>query len=430
VSDSATTLDAPLSASQARGASYLQRIDAAPADQKWPLARGFLYDEPFPFFEELRGDRPVLVLPNLTIVSRFADCALTLRRHQDFGVDLYKPKQGDYFMAQDDTADHFRDKSIMKSILDYEDLPAMRAFVARTTKEILDKARGGIDAPKALTRVVPVSLVQQFFGFNTLDAKALTDWSYWNQQDAFHNQPFDDVTPERSALITKKREESIMQLALRLGGVVLKRGLMVRFGMGGQDSISRLMRLSHSHGLKFPIKKVILNAGGLLIGSVETTSHTACNAIREILSRPDVAAEAHRLAVANDPAFDGYVWEALRLRPAFPYFFRVCHKTTEFAGGTAGAATVAPGTTVMAITQSAMVDPANVPDPTRFDPTRSQADNFTLGYGLHECLGRAIAEVMLPELVKQVLARPGLREAGPMLIESGAPEHYPLAWTA
>ena len=304
----------------------------------------------------------------------------------------------------------------------------MRAFVGQKTKELLDGAGGQIDAPKALTRVVPVALVQKFFGFDTLDAKALTEWSYWNQQDAFHNQPFDDVTPERSALITRKREESIMQLALRLGAVVLKRGLMVRFGMGGQDSISRLLRLSHSHGLKFPIKKVILNAGGLLIGSVETTSHTSCNAIREILSRPDIAAQAHKLAVANDPAFDGDAWEALRFRPAFPYFFRVCHKATEFAGGTAGAATVAPGTTVMAITHSAMLDPANVSDPMRFDPTRSQADNFTLGYGLHECLGRAIGEVMLPELVKQVLARPGLTD-GPMELESGSPEHYVLSWS-
>ena len=47
---------------------------------------------------------PVLALPELTLAFRAADCLLILRRHDDFGVDLYQPKQGDYFMAQDDTA--------------------------------------------------------------------------------------------------------------------------------------------------------------------------------------------------------------------------------------------------------------------------------------------------------------------------------------
>ena len=93
------------------------------------MARGWLLGEPLPFFAELRAERPVLVLPELTLVTRYHDCAMILRRHQDFGVDLYRPKQGDYFMAQDDTADHWRDKSVMKSILDFEQVPAMRAFV-------------------------------------------------------------------------------------------------------------------------------------------------------------------------------------------------------------------------------------------------------------------------------------------------------------
>ena len=80
---------------------------------------------------------------------------MVLQRWNDFGVDLYKPKQGDYFMAQDDTADHWRDKSIMKSILDFEELPELRAFVGREAASILKQANGSIDAPQKLTRMVP-----------------------------------------------------------------------------------------------------------------------------------------------------------------------------------------------------------------------------------------------------------------------------------
>jgi cytochrome P450 len=127
---------------------YLAQIDAAAPDRRWGMARGWLLGEPLPFLAELRAERPVLALPEVTLASRFHDCAMVLRRHHDFGVDLYRPKQGDYFMTQDDTADHWRDKSIMKSILDYEDVPAMRQFVAQTANEILDSAKGSIDAPR------------------------------------------------------------------------------------------------------------------------------------------------------------------------------------------------------------------------------------------------------------------------------------------
>src|SRR4029453_10105410 len=123
-------------------ASYAARIDAAPAAEKWPLARRFMLEEPQPFFDEMREQRPILELPDLTMAFRHADCSLILRRHDDFGVDLYRPKQGDYFMAQDDTAAHWRDKSIMKSVLDFEQIPEIRAFVGKTTADILAKGKG------------------------------------------------------------------------------------------------------------------------------------------------------------------------------------------------------------------------------------------------------------------------------------------------
>lgn len=39
----------------------------------------------------------------------FADCEEILRRHDLFSVSLYRPKQGDHLMAQDDTAQLWRE---------------------------------------------------------------------------------------------------------------------------------------------------------------------------------------------------------------------------------------------------------------------------------------------------------------------------------
>jgi len=410
---------------------YLDRIDAAGPAEKWALVRQLMIGERAPFFHELQRERPVLELPELTFVTRHADCTIVLQRWHDFGVDLYKPKQGDYFMAQDDTADHWREKSIMKSILDFEDIPLIRKFVGERSAAILKEGRGRIDAPQALTRMVPVGLVQEFFGFASGDPKKLIDWSYWNQQDAFHNQPFDtDVTPDPAHIISERKRANI-HLAFFLGRVLLKRVVQVKMGSGRTDSVSRLVRLSFSKGVKFPLKEVLFNAGGLLIGAVETTNHAVNNAMAALFAKPDVLEEAKAAAIKDDPAeFDGFVAEALRFNPAFPYFFRTCHTPTLLGGGTGHHVTVQPGTTVLACTQAAMFDPAAYADPERFDPSRSIWQTFTYGYGHHECLGRAIAAAMVPEIVRQVLRLPGIAEESPIVYEGGVPEHYPLRWAA
>jgi cytochrome P450 len=408
--------------------AYLARLDAAPPDKRWALARGWLLGEPLPFFAELRAERPVLALPEVTLATRFHDCAMILRRHHDFGVDLYKPKQGDYFMAHDDTADHWRDKSIMKSILDFEQIPAMRAFVGETTNAILDKAAGSIDAPKQLTRAVPIALVQRYFGFSGGNPDKLTAWSYWNQQDAFHNQPFDIDVPDPDRIVAERKRANI-HLALFVGRLVAKRSLQAKLGADKDDPVSRLVRLSFSGALKFPIKKVLFNVGGLLIGAVETTSHTVNNVLAELFKRPDTLEQARAAARAPDPAaFDGFAFEALRFNPAFPYFFRTCHRDTVLASGTPHATLVKPGTTVLAVTHSAMFDEASFPEPDRFDPARSHADTFTFGQGIHECLGRAVAAAMVPEIVRQCLRREGLKAEGSPQFEGGVPEHYRLTW--
>ncbi len=411
---------------------YLDRIDAAGPADRWPLVRQFMMKKAQPFFGELRAERPVLELPELTFVSRYADCALILHRFRDFGVDLYRPKQGDYFMAQDDTTNHWRDKAVVRSILDFEQLPAMRAFVATRTAAILDQAGGTIDAPAALTRAVPVALVQQFFGFGEADPAQLTDWSYWSQQDAFHNQSFDhDVVGGAAREIEDKRAAAKGALAQCIGGIAKNRATGVPSPQGAADPVVRLMKLSQSGAIDFPMPRAMANVAGLLVGSVETTSHSVNNALIELFARPAVLAAARAAAAADDPAvFDGYVWEALRLNPPFPYFFRVCHAPTLLAGGTPHAREVQPGTVVLAAVRGAMLDEAAYARPTRFDPRRTAWQTFIFGYGEHECLGRAVANAMLPEIVRQLLRRPGLRADGPVKTVRGVPEHYVLRYDA
>jgi len=384
--------------------SYVQRFDTTPAAERWPLVRNWIFHEPLPFLAELRQSRPILAMPEVTLAVRFDDCMEVLRRHDIFSVALYRPKQGDYWMAQDDTAVHWREKSIMRAILDFEDIPAIRAFVGAKSAALLTAAGGSMDAVAGLSRAVPLALVQEWFGYAHSNSELLCKWSYWNQIDAFWNQPFDAIAwPDLDKIVHEHKIANI-EMAAYLVALVAAREAEVKIGLNSHDSVSRLVALSQSKAVKFNMQRVIENVGGLLIGAVETTSHAVVNILEYLLQNPDLLARARAAAASDDAsAMDGYAFEALRFRPAFPYFFRTCEHDTVLGRGSAYEAPVAKGTTVLAVTQSAMFDPQAVANPDTFDPGRGQGNQFHFGHGLHECLGRAIASVMIPEIVRQGL---------------------------
>jgi cytochrome P450 len=408
---------------------YLQEIDATPAADRWKLVRGWIFNEPLPFLAELRQNRPVLVLPGMTLATHFEDCREILLRHDQFSVALYQPKQGDYWMDQDDTAVHWREKSIMKAILDREDIPAIRSYVADKAAALLSAAGGSIDAVMGLTRAVPLALVQDWFGFVHSDAAKLREWSYWNQIDAFWNQPFDSIIWPDPSKVVDARESANKEMAVYLVALIAGREAELKLGATPRDSVSRLLALSASKAVNFDLKRVITNTGGLLIGAVETTSHAAVNAIEVLLQRPDVLAQACAAAKSEDAAaVDGFVYEALRFKPAFPYFFRTCEQDTVIGRGTGHETPVAKGTTVLAVTHSAMFDPHAFSDPDRFDPGRDRGNEFHFGLGLHECLGLAIGQVMIPEIVRQSLRLSGLTTAAVDYKGGPVPEAWQWTW--
>lgn len=387
---------------------YLDRLDSATAANRWPMLCDWMRRDPLPLYAELRAHRPVLDLGPVILATRHSDCVQILARHDLFSVEPYRAKQGEYWMAQDDTARHWREKSIMRAILDFEMLPELRSWVEVETARRLDGAQGGLDLVAAITRGVPIGVVQNFFGFDDADPAAMTDWSYWNQMDAFWNQPFDDPQFASRDQIVVRREAANEAMRDYLIGLLQKRGAALKAGTPGNDMVTRLLRLSLSGVLDFDLPKAVLNAGGLLIGAVETTSHAAVNALMVLLADPERHAAALAAARSVDPqALDGHVFEALRFKPAFPYFFRRAEADTRLALGTDYETRVDKGRMVLALTHSAMFDETAVIAPERFDPSRGLRGSFTFGYGIHECLGRAVGAALIPAIVRQVLLREG-----------------------
>ncbi len=300
--------------------SFLDQYDNTPEAEKFPLVRGWMKNSPLEFFAELRDSRPILQTAECTLLAKHDDVVDALLQPSVFTVQLYEDKMGTYLMAQDDTPVHFREKAIMQTLLNRDDLPRIRELVGRVAAEALDAAPNGkIEAINGLTRRAPIALVQEYMGFDGIAPEKLARWSLFNQWDTFHNQPFDGN--ESPAEIHAQTQAANEELRMYLGELVPRRIAAIKNGDQRDDMVSRLLRYSLPSSVGFPMERLVRNLGGMLIGTVETTSQATAQAMQELFRRPEALAKAR--AVASDPRkFDGFVFEALRFDPISPYLFR------------------------------------------------------------------------------------------------------------
>jgi cytochrome P450 len=457
---------------------YLKEYDAAADNQKYLLVRGWMHTEPLPFFKQLREQRPILVTPECTLVARFNDLIDVMQMPKVFTVDLYKPKMGvgptqvGYLMAHDDDALHYREKSLMQGLLNRDDIPRVRALVEKTARRILDDANGSIEIVNQYCRMVPAYLVQDYFGLDGVYREDLIEWSYWNQHDAFHNQPFDLNSPEQFQYIIKRHDEVTEKLRVYIGLLILRKSIVVSIGKlvrlllaplrlsknllcrllrcepvpkpSNDDIVKRLLRSKFAKEVDLPLARVGINAGGLLIGSIETTSQAVAQVIEFFLvHRPELLDELKQKAASDEPAaFDSMVWEALRFVPISPYMFRQASTDTVIARGTEHSTVVRARTNVLLLSQSAMFDSYAFDEPETFNANRNWYHHFNFGFGSHECLGKHVGMVMIPEMVRQVIRRTNIAAKGTISRRNGVlygagpgagqegpfPEEYNLTW--
>jgi len=172
---------------------YLETYVAAPAPEKFGLVRGWIDDEPLPFFAEIRKERPIFASTEATLVARYPDVVEVLSDPTVFPVTLYVLKMHDFMLSTDDEAADQRDKSVMQAMLNMDDAPRIREMVAGFADQALSQSKGRTELISESTRKVPIQLVGEYFGFPGPELKTMMRWSYIAQLDNFHNYSFTDL---------------------------------------------------------------------------------------------------------------------------------------------------------------------------------------------------------------------------------------------
>jgi cytochrome P450 len=191
-----------------------------------------------------------------------------------------------------------------------------------------------------------------------------------------------------------------------------------------------MLRSAFAVQVDFPLARIGVNAGGLLIGSVETTSQAVAQVIQFFIDQPELLARAKAASAKEDTAeIDGMVWEALRFVPISPYMFRQLSENYTIAKGTDRETDIPKGTNVLTLTQSAMFDTYAYDHPEEFDADRNWYHNFNYGFASHDWLGKYVGMAMIPEMVRQVMLRDDLTASSAINYKKGPfPEVYELSW--
>lgn len=373
------------------------------------FVRTEIRDNALPFFAELRDHRPVMQAGPFWLVSRFRDVEEIMHRETVFGVP-YLPNMmgviGPFILSQDITPLYDHDISAMRLAIRREDLPRIQEIVSRhATKIVDDLAAGGqpFDIVQTLTRVVPLRVAQEYFGFEAPDNE-MKRWARQAFEEFFVN--LDKVPSVREAAI-KAGEESRAALAALIAG-------RRESGEQRDDVLGRLLQQQCAgDALGFDDEGVIRTLQGCLIGMDETTNQACCSALLVMLSRPQLLAAAQAAAKAGDDAgLTAIVFETLRFRPINPLVVRVLKEDYTLGAGEAYETRLPAGAAVFNLTWSAMFDERMLEAPGEFKPGRPASHYLHFGTGRHACFGRYISEIQIPQILKPLLARDGLKLAG------------------
>jgi cytochrome P450 len=149
-------------------------------------------------------------------------------------------------------------------------------------------------------------------------------------------------------------------------------------------------------------EQVVSNAAVLMFGGIETTEGMIANAVLHLLAHPDQRARLD----ADPQLLAGAVEESLRLEPAAAVLDRYATRDIELAG-----AAIRRGDLVRVSVTAANRDPAEFPDPDRFDIARpNAARHLAFARGPHVCIGMHLARLEAHTAVGRLLARlPRLR---------------------
>jgi cytochrome P450 len=376
-------------------------------------------------FSVLRRFRPIFIVNKFLVVTQAREVREVLERFDDFtlgeSIDPGMP-WGTFLMTVDWRQRHAQERQWLQSAVDLAtDTETIRTIVDDRCRQQIETADGEIDVVSQLLEPVVVDIANKYFGVPPLNGNT--------QEMAHAMRDLAGIIMVKPPVGSEPWSRSRANIA-KVTDLVLKEISNAVASPAGPTPtlLIRLAKRLRTSGAPdwFDEDWIRRYLTGLLATGGATIVRAAAGAIDQILAHPDALREAQTVALDLDQAMASgnqaqvdalgctlrhYVYEALRFRPMLPLLLRDTPRETVIAYGTKKARIVRAGRRVLAPPLSAMFDREAVPNPSHFDPKRSFDQYLHFGFGVRECFGRYIAEIVLLEVFRSLLVLKGLSRA-------------------
>jgi len=341
------------------------------------------FDDPYDLYQRLRDEAPVFHSERYGFyaLSRYEDVCRAHRDWETFssthGVDLatlsghMQPQESIIMM---DPPKHDRLRALVSRVFTPRAVTALEPMIREVIVEYLDQLAGldSFDAVADFSAPFPVEIISRMLGVPEGDRQRIRHWL----DVGLHREP-------GQMLPTEEGQQAFVDSAMYFYHLIAEKRRNPT-----DDMLTHLsqVEVDRGDGEMTSLTDIEIAGFATLLGGAgaETVTKLVGNAVvlfarnpgewRKVLDDPDKIAPA--------------VEEILRYWPPSQYQGRFSVRDSEFRGETLPA-----GYPVLLITGAATRDEREFEQPDRFDIDRPPSLALGLGYGIHSCLGAALARM-------------------------------------
>jgi len=350
--------------------------------------------DPFPVYEEIRATGRVVFNEQLGIwmAVGFEDVSTALHDPVRFSNKSYaggsdaeragaSPMQGARTMISTDPPEQIPLRKVAQQAFVRSSLAKLETTIRNVVDELLDSddfrdrlaAGDEVEMMNAFARQVPAKVIALLLGVPLADLQDFIDWS--DDLSAVMDSG-QGGTPEYEQVVARAATAGNAMRAYLQEQVDLHRKTE-------HDDLINDLLVANGDGI-LDDNELLATLILLLIAGNETTTKLIGAGLRILPDHPD-----QLKAIVDDPTLVvGAVEELLRYEGVTTLVPRVVTQDTVL-----GDAELSADEFIILLLGAANRDPAEFPDPARFDITRNPNHHLGFGHGVHHCLGNRLARM-------------------------------------
>lgn len=356
------------------------------------------YDDPYPTYRALRENEPVKRLPSGTMfLTRYDDLVTTYKNTKSFSSDKkreFAPKYGNTPLYEHHTTSlvfndppaHTRVRRLIMGALSPRAIAGMEGDLIRLVDGLLDAiaAKGQCELIDDFAASIPIEVIGNLLDVPHDERAPLREWSL---------AILGALEPVVSTEVAVRGNKAVTDFLAYLDTLVTRR--RQKPGNPERDVLTRLIQ-GEDNGERLTEKELLHNCIFLLNAGHETTTNLIGNGLVALHRNPD---QKQRL-IDNPDMIKIAVEEILRYESSNQLGNRMTTEPVELGG-----VTLEAGTSITLCIGAANRDPAQFPEPERFDVARTPNRHLAFATGAHQCAGMALARLEGAIAISRFLAR-------------------------